>query len=87
MTLAGDIVSNSAYYSLVAVGGTEKAPVTGALLGAAAGLGAVFIPGRLGLGDAPSGRTPQTKAMTIAWYTLGGLAAGITYKFLSRQHQ
>ena len=29
----------------------------------------------MGLGEAPSNRTPQTKLMTVAWYLVGGLAA------------
>jgi hypothetical protein len=33
----------------------------------------------MGLGSHPSRRTPQTKAMTIAWYVLGGLAAAGVY--------
>jgi hypothetical protein len=51
-------------------------------LGLAAGLGAVFLPGPLGLGSAPSNRTTQTQAMTVGWYLLGGLAAGLAYQTL-----
>lgn len=80
--LAGDLLSNAAYYSLVGVGGPDGAVERGALLGLAAGLGAVFLPGPLGLGTAPSRRTPQTAAMTVAWYTLGGLVAGAVYRKL-----
>jgi hypothetical protein len=77
--LAGDLVSNAAYYSLVGLGGADGAVARGGLLGLAAGLGAVFLPGPLGLGTRPSRRTPQTAAMTVAWYTLGGLVAGAVY--------
>lgn len=80
--LAGDLVSNTAYYALVGLGGPEGAVARGALLGLAAGVGAVYLPGPLGLGMAPSRRTPQTAAMTVAWYTLGGLAAGAVYRAL-----
>jgi hypothetical protein len=72
-SLIGDIISNSLYYSLIGTG--RKAWWRGAALGLAAGLGGVFLPGPLGLGAEPSGRTPQTKVMTVAWYLLGGLAA------------
>ena len=82
LALAGDLVSNAAYYALVGLGGSEGAVARGALLGLAAGLGAVFLPGPLGLGSAPSRRTPQTAAMTVAWYTLGGLVAGAVYRGL-----
>jgi hypothetical protein len=72
-SLVGDIISNSLYYSLIGTG--RKAWWRGAALGLAAGLGGVLLPGPLGLGEEPSGRTPQTKVMTVAWYLLGGLAA------------
>ncbi|HEV2799589.1 MAG TPA: hypothetical protein VGW12_03780 [Pyrinomonadaceae bacterium] len=83
LALAGDIVSNSLYYSLVGVGRPEGALVRGGLLGLAAGVGAVLLPEPLGLGHAPSARTTETKAMTIAWYLAGGLAAGFAYQLLA----
>ncbi len=74
LTLAADVVSNALYFALV---GTGKGSLgRGLLLGLAAGAGGVLLPGPLGLGEAPSNRTPQTQAMTVAWYTLGGLVAG-----------
>jgi hypothetical protein len=81
--LIGDLVSNSAYYSLVAAGGRDVALRNGALLGLAAGLGAVFLPQPLGLGRQPTENTPSTELMTVAWYLIGGLAAGATYRALS----
>jgi len=80
LTMAGDIVSNGLYYSLV--GGGKKAWLRGSLLGLAAGVGGVVLPGPLGLGTAPSNRTTKTKVMTIAWYLLGGLAAAAVAKTL-----
>ncbi|HZT59921.1 MAG TPA: hypothetical protein VFA21_15020 [Pyrinomonadaceae bacterium] len=77
--LVGDIVSNSLYYSLVGAGSARDAVRNGALLGLAAGLGAVILPERLGLGRQPTEDAPQTQLMTVAWYTLGGLAAGAAY--------
>ncbi|TGE05311.1 hypothetical protein [Hymenobacter fodinae] len=72
LTMLGDLVSNGLYYSLVGTG--RGVWVRGAALGLAAGVGGVVLPGPMGLGEAPSNRTPQTKAMTVAWYLLGGLA-------------
>ena len=80
--LVGDLVSNSAYYALVGAGGPDGAVTRGAALGLVAGLGAVLLPGPLGLGTGPSRRTPQTAAMTVAWYTLGGVVAGLVYRSL-----
>ena len=81
--LAGDLVANSLYYGLVAAGAREHALRNGALLGLAAGLGAVVLPRPLGLGRQPTERTPVTQAMTVAWYVAGGLAAGVAYRQLS----
>ena len=85
MALTGDILSNSAYYSLVALGGPRGAVACGAALGLAAGVGAVALPGQVGLGSAPSARTNETKAMTIAWYLAGGLAAGLAYSLMTKR--
>jgi hypothetical protein len=75
MAMAGDIVSNAAYYSLTAAGKNKNVWLRGALLGAGAGLGAVLLPKPMGLGSQPSARTSATKTMTIGWYLVGGLAA------------
>lgn len=79
VTLAGDIVSNGLYYSLVGIGGRQGVWVRGMLLGLAAGIGALVLPGPLGLGTAPSKRMKATRAMTVAWYTAGALVAAETY--------
>ncbi len=80
ITMAGDLLSNSLYYSLTGSG--KNAWLRGSLLGLAAGIGGVALPGPLGLGTAPSGRTTKTKVMTVAWYLLGGLAAAAAAKTL-----
>lgn len=79
MALAGDLTSNAFYYSLVAAGGAKNAVLTGAVLGAAAGLGAVYLPDKIGLRSRYAAKTPERAAMTVAYYTLGGVAAGIAY--------
>ncbi|GHA67056.1 hypothetical protein GCM10007389_20230 [Pontibacter akesuensis] len=82
MALAGDVLSNSLYYSLAGTG--INAWWRGAILGVAAGAGAVLLPGPLGLGEAPSNRTTQTQAMTVGYYLLGGLvAAAVGYAIAS----
>lgn len=84
-TLGAELVSNSAYYSLVGMVDPEDAVVTGAALGLAAGVGAVLLPGPMGLGEEPSARTPATIAMTIGWYLAGGLAAGMIWKAVGKR--
>ena len=82
-TLVGDIAANGLYYSMVALGDRRHVWLRGALLGLGAGIGAVTLPGPLGLGTGPSARTTATEAMTVAWYTLGGLAAAAVYDRLA----
>ena len=84
-TMLGDVLSNGLYYSLVGSG--PRSLSRGLLLGAAAGVGGVVLPGPLGLGEAPSNRTPQTQAMTVAWYTVGGLVAGAVAQALRHRQQ
>ncbi|HYH84146.1 MAG TPA: hypothetical protein VEX60_01620 [Pyrinomonadaceae bacterium] len=85
--LVGEIVSNSLYYSLVGVGSRDDAIRNGALLGLAAGLGAVYLPEPLGLGRQPTEDSPQTQLMTVAWYLIGGLAAGAAYRALASDEE
>ena len=85
--LAGEIVSNSLYYSLVGAGGARDAIRNGALLGLAAGLGAVFLPEPLGLGRQPTEDSPETQLITVAWYLLGGLAAGAAYSAIASDEE
>ena len=85
LTMAGDLVSNGLYYSFV--GSSKHSLRRGLALGVAAGVGGVALPGPLGLGTAPSGRTPQTQAMTLAWYTVGGLVAGAVAQALRKRQK
>ena len=81
-TLAGDLLSNALYYSVVGLGGRHGVWGRGALLGLAAGLGAALLPPKLGLGHQPQERTPATQIMTTAWYLIGGLAAAAAAQLL-----
>jgi len=73
--LAGDLMTNTFYYAM-AKGSTRSNTVSrGALLGLAAGIGALVLPGKLGLPEQHTNRTTSTQAMTIAWYLVGGLVA------------
>jgi hypothetical protein len=74
-TLAGDILSNAAALSLVGSG--KGAVLRGTLVGALLGIGAVVLPGPIGLGKPPGLKTPRTELLTIAVYTLGGMVAGL----------
>ena len=77
--LAGDLVANSAYYALVGASERGNIWLRGLTLGLAAGLGAVFLPRRIGLGDPPNAGRLDTQLMTVAWYVVGGLAAAAAF--------
>jgi hypothetical protein len=78
LALAGDLVSNTLYYAAVGAGRPRNIWLRGLLLGTAAGLGAITLPQKMGLGTRPQARTPATRFMAFSWYTIGGLvAAGV----------
>ncbi|GAA4405093.1 hypothetical protein GCM10023187_23170 [Nibrella viscosa] len=85
MALGGDLVSNTLYYSLVGLSKGKDTLLFGSALGALAGVGALTLPGPLKLGEAPTNRTRETMAMTIAWYLLGGVVAAGTYELLDEE--
>jgi hypothetical protein len=80
-TLASDLVSNGAYYALVA---GPRPWLRGAVLGLAAGVGALLLPQRIGLGHPPKSEYVTNQAMTITWYLIGGLVAAATAARLQR---
>lgn len=77
VTLMADLFSNSLYYSAVAASTSAATWQRGALLGLAAGVGAVALPEKLGLGTPPHGGSLRNQVMTVAWYVIGGLAAAV----------
>ena len=82
-TLAGDLIANTMYYGLVGVANAGNAVLAGAALGAAAGVGGVLLPPRLGLGDSEVRRTRQTQALTVGLYLVGGVIAGLAYRAMA----
>jgi len=82
--LAGDLVSNALYYSLIGTGKKENIVLRGAGYGLGAGLGALFLTEPLGLSDAPVTKTDKTKVLTVTWYVLGGVVAALVIKSLRK---
>jgi hypothetical protein len=81
--LAGEVLSNTAYYATPGL--ARRRPfLAAAALGVAAGLGAVFLPERLGLGRSPTRRSRRTATLSFAWYLAGGLAAGLAHRLARR---
>lgn len=73
--LAGDLITNSLFYGMARGTNAKNTMIRGALLGLGAGIGAVVLPGQMGLPERHTSKTKQTKLMTVAWYLLGGLVA------------
>jgi hypothetical protein len=82
-TLAADLASNTLWYALAGFGDRDRSVRRGLLLGLAAGVGAVVLTPRLGLGRRPVAAAPRTPWLTILWYTLGGVTAGAALLALS----
>jgi hypothetical protein len=74
-TLAGDVVSNTLYYSVIGAGKHKNLILRGTLVGITAGLGALQFTRPIGLDDTPVNRTRKTKIMTVGYYLAGGLVA------------
>ena len=77
LALAGDLVGNSLYYSVVPAATSAATWIRAAALGTFAGLGALLLPERIGLGEPPYSRYRANQIMTVAWYLAGGAAAAL----------
>ncbi|WP_379963088.1 hypothetical protein [Epilithonimonas sp. UC225_85] len=71
-TLVGDIVSNGFYYAATA---TNHNIVSGLM----AGVGAIALPGKMGLDDDPVASNNKKKAMTVGYYLFGALVTKLIY--------
>jgi len=84
MAMAGDLIANTAYYRMVAGESKSETWAKGLLFGLLAGVGALTATEPLGLDDTPVNRSTRTKAMTVLYYTLGGLATATVYLALNK---
>ena len=84
ITMAGDIISNTIYYSLTGLN-DKKTWLKGPGLGLAAGLGAVFLPKPMGLNPKHSNHTPQTQLLSVLYYFTGGVVSAAVTKLLNRK--
>jgi hypothetical protein len=77
LALAGDLVSNSLYYSVIAAPTRKATWMRAAVLGTAAGLCALLLPERLGLGAPENSEKRSNQVMTIGWYLAGAVTAAL----------
>jgi hypothetical protein len=75
LALGGDLISNSLYYSAIAAPSAKETWTRAVALGTAAGVGALLLPERLGLGAPQNSEHRANQVMTIGWYLAGALAA------------
>jgi hypothetical protein len=87
MAVGGELMGDTAYYSLVWIGDRKGAWLRGALLGLFAGVTAVVLPKPLGLPEDSSNKTLATKLMTIGLYLAGGLAAAAAIRMLGARSE
>jgi len=84
LTLGGDIMGNAGYYSMVGLV-PKYSLITGAIIGIAAGIGAVTLPGKIGLNGKYSNATNKTRVLTVVLYLTGGLIAGAVHTMLEEK--
>ena len=75
LALAGDLIANTIYYSAVPARTRSETWVRSIALGGVAGLGALLLPERLGLGTPPHSESHSNQVMTLLWYLAGAAAA------------
>ena len=87
LALTGDLLANSLYYSIAGIGNEKNIWWRSAALGLAAGVGAVMLPGPLGLNEKHSNRTTATKLMTIGLYVTGALVTTAVVRLLAKKKE
>lgn len=84
-TLAGDIVSNTIYYSMIGAGEARYIWPKALFLGLSAGIGAVKLPEPMGLNARPVTKSDQVKALTVGYYIFGALVTALVLKKLNKK--
>jgi len=77
VALAGDLVANSLYYAAIPAATRKETWIRAAVLGTAAGLGALLLPQRMGLGAPQQSDRRPNQFMTVGWYLAGAMAAAL----------
>lgn len=84
-TFGADVASNAMLYTLIGYGSQNNLLLKGALLGTLVGVATLTIPEQAGLNAEPIKKTDRTKLMTVAWYVIGGIAAGMAIKAMGKK--
>lgn len=84
LALAGDIISNTIFFSQVGARPGIGAWLRGLNLGLFAGIGAITVPQKIGLDDELTKRTTVMALTTVGLYVMGGLAAAAVAQLAKR---
>ncbi|MES2485438.1 MAG: hypothetical protein V4581_05725 [Bacteroidota bacterium] len=86
-TLAGDVISNAMYYSMIGNGGPDNVWVRAVAYGIAAGVGAITLPEPMGLDPEPVAKSNTSKALTVGYYVAGALVTAALIKAISKKEK
>jgi len=84
-TLAGDLISNTLYYSLIGAGNQKYLWPKAVFLGLTAGIGAVKLPEPMGLDPEPVTKSDQVKVLTVGYYIFGAIVTGLVLNLLNKK--
>ena len=84
-SMAGDMLSNSLFYSLAGVGKNKGSLVRGTVLGLAAGMGSILLPKKLGMNSNAYNGSTKAKIFTLGLYMVGGLVAAGVLRLLHKE--
>lgn len=86
-TLLADVISNTAYYSLIGSSKSKNIYLKGAFSGLVAGIGAITLPQPMGLDDKHVNKNTTRSLLTVGYYVFGGFVAAATISMLRKRKE
>lgn len=84
-TLAGDVISNTFYYSLIGAGSRKYLWPKAIFFGLSAGIAALKLPEPMGLNAEPVTKSDQIKVLTVGYYVFGAIITALALEFISKK--
>ena len=85
IALAGDLITNAIFYSAAGIGREKNVWLRSSLLGLAAGIAAVALPGPMGLEEKHTNKSLATKLMTVGIYMAGSVLTAAVIKLIAKK--
>ena len=85
LTLAGDVLANTAYYKMIGGNTTRDTLWKGLLYGIMAGVGTLTLTKPLGLDDEPVNKSKKAQGLTMLYYIAGGLVTAGVYAAINNK--